>query len=79
MVRSHLATLRAVPSHLGRLAETLATTADSAEATRRFAAEAMGLLSFERLHFALRLTEEDRVAVVARARPARCPTCRSRR
>jgi GAF domain-containing protein len=65
VVRSHLATLRAVPAHLGRLAEMLATTTDSAEATRRFAAEAMGLLSFERLHFALRLAEEDRVAVVA--------------
>lgn len=65
VVRSHLATLRAVPSHLGRLAEMLSTTADSAEATRRFAAEAMGLLSFERLHFALQLTEEDRVAIVA--------------
>jgi GAF domain-containing protein len=65
VVRSHLATLRAVPAHLGRLAEMMATTTDSAEATRRFAAEAMGLLSFERLHFALRLAEEDRVAVVA--------------
>jgi GAF domain-containing protein len=65
VVRNHLATLRAVPSHLGRLAEMLASTADSAEATRRFAAEAMGLLSFERLHFALQLTEEDRVAIVA--------------
>ena len=65
VVRNHLATLRAVPSHLGRLAEMLATTADSAEATRRFAAEANGLLSFERLHFALQLMEEDRVAILA--------------
>lgn len=65
LVRSHLATLRAVPAHLGRLAEMLASTSDSAEATRRFAAEAAAILSFERLHFALQLTEEDRVAIVA--------------
>ena len=65
LVRSHLATLRAVPSHLGRLADMLSTTGDSAEATRRFAAEAKGLLAFERLHFALQLTEEDRVAILA--------------
>jgi len=71
VVRSHLATLRAVPAHLARLAEMLAATADSAEATRRFASEAVGLLSFERLHFALRLVEEDRVAILApgEARP----------
>jgi hypothetical protein len=65
IVRSHLATLRAVPSHLGRLAELLATTVSAAEATRLFAAEASSVLPFERLHFALRLAEEDRVAVMA--------------
>ena len=65
IVRSHLATLRAVPAHLGRLAEMLASTSDPAEATRRFALEAGAVLGFERLHFALALSEEDRVAVVA--------------
>jgi GAF domain-containing protein len=65
LVRSHLATLRAVPAHLGRLAEMLASIADSGEALRRFAAEAAGVVAFERLHFALSLTEEDRVAILA--------------
>jgi len=65
LVRSHLATLRAVPAHLGRLAEMLASIADSAEALRRFATEAAGVVAFERLHFALSLTEEDRVAILA--------------
>ncbi|MBA2627743.1 MAG: GAF domain-containing protein [Gemmatimonadales bacterium] len=64
IVRSHLATLRSVPAHLGRLAEMLASTSDSAEATRRFAVEVNAVLVFERLHFALRLTEDDRVAIV---------------
>ncbi len=65
IVRTHLATLRAVPSHLGRLAEVLATTGSSAEATRLFASEAGSVLPFDRLHFALRLAEDDRVAVMA--------------
>ena len=41
------------------------TGADSGEALRRFAAEAAGVVTFERLHFALSLTEEDRVAILA--------------
>ncbi len=65
IVRSHLATLRAVPAHLGRLAGVLAATADPAEATRRVAVEAAAVLGFERLHFALILNEEDRVAIMA--------------
>ncbi|MEO8227438.1 MAG: GAF domain-containing protein, partial [Gemmatimonadota bacterium] len=71
IVRSHLATLRAVPAHLGRLAEMLASTSDSAEATRRFAIEAGAVLVYEQLRFALRLNEADRVAIVVpgEARP----------
>ena len=65
LVRTHLATLRAVPAHLGRLAEMLASIADSGEALRRFAVEAAGVVTFDRLHFALSLTEEDRVAILA--------------
>lgn len=65
LVRTHLATLRAVPAHLGRLAEMLASISDSGEALRRFAAEAAGVVTFDRLHFALSLTEEDRVAILA--------------
>lgn len=65
LVRSHLATLRAVPAHLGRLAEMLASISDSGEALRRFATEAAAVVTFERLHFALSLTEEDRVAILA--------------
>ncbi len=65
VMRSHLAALRSVPAQLGRLADMLASTADPADATSRFAVEARAVLVFERMHFALGLNQDDRVAIMA--------------
>jgi len=63
-LRTHLGVLRQVPSHFGRIAELLATTAHMGVATRMFAQEATGILPFERLEFALRMGREADVVVV---------------
>jgi hypothetical protein len=47
-----------------RIAGLLATTSDPAGATRLIAEEASGLLPFDKLTFALRLTEGDRVILL---------------
>ena len=49
---------------LFRIASLLATTSDPAAATRLIAKEGSGLLPFDRLTFALRLTEGDRVILL---------------
>jgi hypothetical protein len=64
-LRTHLGVLRQVPSHFGRIAELLATTAHLGVATRLFAQEASGVLPFERLEFALRIGRESDVVVVS--------------
>jgi GAF domain-containing protein len=47
-----------------RIASLLATTSDPAAATRLIAEEGSGLLPFDKLTFALRLTEDDRVILL---------------
>jgi hypothetical protein len=47
-----------------RIASLLATTSDPAAATRLIAEEGAGLLPFDKLTFALRLTEDDRVILL---------------
>ncbi|MEP7228527.1 MAG: GAF domain-containing protein, partial [Gemmatimonadales bacterium] len=49
---------------LFRIASLLATTSDPAAATRLIAEEGSGLLPFDKLTFALRLTEGDRVILL---------------
>lgn len=65
VLRTHVATLRGVPSRIGRVLEALATTEDPAEATRRFESEAAVMVTFDQMWFALRLGDETRVAMVA--------------
>ncbi|HEU4700564.1 MAG TPA: GAF domain-containing protein [Gemmatimonadales bacterium] len=60
LLRTHLGTLRNVPAHLARLAETLAVTPDPREALRRCVTEAMAALPFDRLRFAVRLADAAR-------------------
>ncbi len=62
-LRKNLAVLRQMPSHLGRLAELLATTAHSGAATRLFAQEAGVLLPFSSIEFALRATDDGQVVI----------------
>jgi hypothetical protein len=50
--------------HLSRIASLLATTSDPATATRLIAEEGAGLLPFDKLTFALRLLEGDRVILL---------------
>ena len=64
VLRTHVATLRSVPSRIGRVLEALATTEDVAEATRRFESEAAVMITFDQMWFALRLGDETRVAMV---------------
>jgi hypothetical protein len=49
---------------LFRIAGLLATTSDSAVATELIAAEARAMVPFEKLHFALRMTQTDRVVLL---------------
>ena len=63
-LRAHLGVLRQAPSHMGRMAELLATTAHLGVATRMFAQEANTVLPFERLEFALRVGREAEVVVL---------------
>jgi hypothetical protein len=65
VLRTHVATLRGIPSRIGRVLEALATTEDAAEATRRFESEAAVMVNFDQMWFALRLGDETRVAMVA--------------
>lgn len=64
-LKSHLGVLRQAPSHMGRMAQLLATTAHLGVATRMFTEEASAVLPFERLEFALRVGREDEVVVVS--------------
>ncbi len=64
VLRTHLSVLRSVPAHLGKISEILATVARLDEAMKLFAREAGAVIPFERLEFAVRLGEEDRVAMV---------------
>jgi hypothetical protein len=52
------------PPQLLEISETLALTADPAEATRRVAELAGAFLPFDELHFALRLSEGDRIVLL---------------
>ncbi len=52
------------PSPLLQISEALALGADPQEATRRVAELAAGFLPFDELHFALRLSEGDRVVLL---------------
>jgi GAF domain-containing protein len=63
-LRAHLGVLRQTPSHMGRMAELLATTAHLGVATRMFAQEANAVLPFERLEFALRVGRDAEVVVL---------------
>ncbi len=63
-LRAHLGVLRQAPSHMGRMAELLATTAHLGVATRMFAEEANAVLPFERLEFALRVGRGAEVVVL---------------
>jgi GAF domain-containing protein len=63
-LRAHLGVLRQAPSHMGRIAELLATTAHLGVATRMFAEEANAVLPFERLEFALRVGRNADVVVL---------------
>jgi transcriptional regulator with GAF, ATPase, and Fis domain len=64
ILRAHLGVLRQAPSHMGRMAELLATTAHIGVATRMFAEEANTVIPFERLEFALRIGREAEVVVL---------------
>jgi hypothetical protein len=64
VLRTHLGVLRQAPSHMGRMAELLATTAHIGVATRMFAEEANTVIPFERLEFALRIGREAEVVVL---------------
>jgi GAF domain-containing protein len=63
-LRAHLGVLRQAPSHMGRMAELLATTAHLGVATRLFAEEANTVLPFERMEFALRAGRDAEVVVL---------------
>lgn len=70
-LRTHLGVLRQAPSHMGRLAELMATTAHLGVATRMFAEEANTVLPFQRLEFAIRVGREAEAVVLSpgEARP----------
>lgn len=65
VLRSHVATEKRAPGRLTRVLETLATVADAAEAMRRVQSEAASLLPFDEMWIALKLGDEQRVAMVA--------------
>ncbi len=64
VLKSHLAVLRHVPMHLSQIAELLATIPLLGEGTRQFARLAGQLLPLGHLEFAVRLSDEHRVAIV---------------
>ncbi|HSE67908.1 MAG TPA: GAF domain-containing protein [Gemmatimonadales bacterium] len=64
VLRGQFDMLRHIPMHLSRIAEELATTPLLGEATRRFVKSASELLPVNAIEFAVRLSNEGRVAVV---------------
>ncbi len=64
VLRSQFDLLRHVPMHLARVAELLATTAFLGEGSRIFVQQAGALLPLGALEFAVRLSDEQRIAVV---------------
>jgi GAF domain-containing protein len=70
VLRSQFDLLRHVPMHLARVAELLAATPFLGEGCRLFVQQAAILLPTSQLEFAVRLNDENRVAVVKSG----CPT-----
>jgi GAF domain-containing protein len=64
ILKSQLDVLRHVPMRLSKVAELLATTPFLGEGTKLFVEQASALLPVTALEFAVRLTDEHRVAVV---------------
>ncbi len=64
VLKSQLDVLRHVPMRLSKVAELLATTPFLGEGTKLFVDQAAALLPVTALEFAVRLTDEHRVAVV---------------
>ncbi|HXI21325.1 MAG TPA: GAF domain-containing protein [Gemmatimonadales bacterium] len=64
VLRSQFDVLRHVPMHLARVAELLATTPFLGEGSRLFVQQASAMLPVTALEFAVRLNDEQRVAVV---------------
>lgn len=64
ILKSQLDVLRHVPMRLSKVAELLATTPLLGEGTKLFVEQASALLPVTALEFAVRLTDEHRVAVV---------------
>jgi hypothetical protein len=64
VLRSQFDVLRHVPMHLARVAELLALTPFMGEGSKLFVQQAAALLPVTALEFAVRLTDEGRVAVV---------------
>lgn len=64
VLRGQFDVLRHIPMHLSRIAEELATTPLLGEGTRRFVKSASALLPVNAVEFAVRLSNEGRVAVV---------------
>lgn len=64
VLRGQFDVLRHIPMHLSRIAEELATTPLLGEATRRFVQAVSALLPVNAVEFAVRLSNEGRVAVV---------------
>ncbi len=64
VLKSQFDMLRHIPMHLSRIAELLATTPFLGEGTKLFVKQASALLPMTRLEFAVRLTDEHRVAVL---------------
>lgn len=69
VLRSQFDLLRHVPMHLARVAELLATTPFLGEGCRLFVQQAAILLPTSQLEFAVRLNDENRVAVVKPGSP----------
>jgi GAF domain-containing protein len=64
VLRSNLSVLRHIPMHLSKISEALATMPLLGDGTRLFAQQAANLLPVEKVEFALRLGDENRVAIV---------------
>jgi len=64
VLRSQFDLLRHVPMHLARVAELLATTSFLGEGSKIFVQQAGALLPLGALEFAIRLSDDQRVAVV---------------
>jgi len=64
VLKSHLGVLRHIPMHLSQIAELLAATPLLGEGTKQFARLAAQVLPLQHLEFAVRLGDEQRVAIV---------------